>query len=111
MVTIARRTFVTTTVAAFARLTADIALDYTDAPAQAATWHIALANRRGADLGQLTFMSPLTTARESELVVWLRSMLRDNRLSDDGDIFAMQVRHDIYTLIGLCSVEQPDVRP
>jgi hypothetical protein len=111
MVTTARRTLVTTTVATFARLTADITLDYTDAPAQRALWHIALANRRGANLGQCMLLGPFTAARETELVDWLRRMQRENRLPEDGDIFAMQVRHDIYTLIGMCYVEQPDVRP
>jgi hypothetical protein len=111
MIATERRTFVTTTSAAFARLTADIVLDYTDAPAQPVTWRIRLTNRRGADLGRLTLASPFTQAREEDLVVWLRTVQRDNRLPDDGDLFAMQVRHAIYTLIGLCSVEQPDVRP
>ena len=111
MATSARRTLVTTAVATFARLTAEVRLDYTDAPERPTGWSIELTNRRGVAIGELQASGPFTTAREEGLVRWLRRVQQANQLPDDGDLFAMQVRHAIYTLIGMCYLERPDVLP
>jgi hypothetical protein len=106
------RRFVTGTLSRTHRLTADIVLDYTNGATGPTAWHITLTDRAtDQTAGTLAFPGPYTRGRETAFVEWLRAQQRALGLPDDGDLFAMQVRHDIYELLGMCYVEQPDIRP
>ena len=107
----AKRTFVTETHVPMHRFWAEVVLDYTQGPGVPTTWLITLKDRSTElRVARLELVGPFTTESETTFVAWLRARHKECGI-DDGDLFAMRVRHDIYTLIGMCYVQQPDITP
>jgi hypothetical protein len=76
-------------------------------------WVITLTDRAAEQVVSepRAFNGPFSQAHEDALVEWLRQQQRSLGLPDDGDWFAMLLRHDIYALIGMCRVQRPDLQP